>query len=211
MPTNYSPLSPKPSRVLFIDEQYLKETTMINENVDPKVLIPAIKVAQDKHILLLCGSGIFEELKTQISTNTVSSDNQKLLDEYIQPCLAWWALCESLPNIVFRVQNKGIEVKNSENSEAISDEALAMLTAKYEETAKYYAKLLINFLVRYQDRYPLYYNPGGSYGSQIDSFYGIGTEYFSGLVIPQSSVNTGNSSITGLGLGIDVVFTPRGN
>lgn len=206
---NLSPLTPKPSRVLFIDEAYLKDTTFLNENIDPKLLIPAIKLSQDKHIMFICGSGIVEELKTQIATNTLTALNTSLLEDFIQPCLAWWSISEILPSLVWRLQNKGMEKKNSENSTAPEKDDIVFLQAKYEETAKYYARLLINYLKRNNDSYPLYYNQGGQYGTNVDTIYGVSTEYFSGLVTPQAQLGTGNNDITGLGIGADIVFVPR--
>lgn len=208
-----NPLSPKPSRVLFIDEEYLKATTPLNENIDPKVLIPSIKTAQDKHILQICGSGIYEDMKQQIASGgTVTGSYVALLNDYIQPCLAWWTLVECLPTIVWRLQNKGMEKKNSEFSASPEKDDIIFMKDQYAETAKYYARLLINYLIRNQDQFPLYYNPGGPNGSDIDTIYGIKTEYFSGLQMPASALNqSGNNSIVGLGLGADVIFVPKGS
>lgn len=198
-----SPLTPKSSRVLFCDEGYVKQTTYLFENIDPKLIIPSIRIAQDQHILTILGSGIFEELKTQISSNTLTANNIKLLEEYVQPTLASWVITQMLPSLVYHLQNKGIQIKNSDNSESATKDDIIFLQEQYENSAKSYSQLLINYLRRNNADYPLYYNPGGSYGTQIDSRYGVVSEYFSGLVMP--SINTcGNTSIIGLGIGIDL-------
>lgn len=204
-----SPLTPKPSRVLFIDEDYLKLVTPINENVDPKMLISAIQVAQDKHMLQILGSGIYAEMKDQITTNTLSVLNRSILIDYCQPIVAWFAICEALPNISIRIQNKGLEIKNSENSNAADVEELIFLMQNYESTAKFYARQLIAYLRRNNALFPLYFNPGGEFGTNIDTIYGVATEYFSGLVMPQGGGCCTADSIVGLKLGATVVWVPN--
>jgi hypothetical protein len=123
------------------------------------------------------------------------------------PTLAWWAAVEALPNIMIRIQNKGLEIKHSENSDSANSDDLIFLTQKYEDTAKYYARMLINYLKRNNELYPLYYNQDPT-GSNVDTVYGVATEYFSGLVVP---TNLGDSlnNIAGLGVTTDVFFIPK--
>lgn len=202
-----SPLSPKPSRVLFIDENYIKTTTPIGGNIDPQIIMSAILVSQDKHMLQILGSGIYAELKDQITNGTLTTLNRSLLEDYCQPIVAWFALVECLPNISFRLQDKGIEKKDSENSEAAGIDDIIFLMKNYENTAKFYAQQLISYLRRNNELYPLYYNPGGTYGTGIDTYYGVGTEYNSGMVIPNNDFKyCGNKSIIGLGIGIPINF-----
>lgn len=186
--SNQSPLTPKPSRILFIDEAYLKSTTPIFDNVDPKMLISAIQVSQDKHMNQILGSGVYSELKDQIANNTLTTLNTKILEEYCQPVVAWFAVVEAIPNISMHIMNKSVEIKKSENSDAATKEDLIFLMQNYEATAMFYAKQLITYIRRNNVDYPLYFNPGGSYGSNIDTIYGVGTEYFSGLVIPNNTL-----------------------
>lgn len=198
-----SQYTPKPSRVAFIDEAYLKDTTPIFNNVDPKLLISAILVSQDKHMLQILGSGIYSELKTQISTNTLTSLNQSILQDYCQPIIAWFACVEALPNISMHIQNKGVEIKKSENSDAADIDSLLFLMQNYESTGKFYAKQLINYLRRNSELFPLYYNPGGNDGSNVDTIYGLSTSYICNLAFPSNSVLP--DYLVGLKIGIDIL------
>ena len=77
------------SVALFISEKYLKENSIISENVDFKQLKPEIIAIQDIYIEPLLGTGLYREIKAQIIAGTVSSANQTLLDTMISPCLMW--------------------------------------------------------------------------------------------------------------------------
>ena len=61
------------ANVLFISEATLKAETVISENVDPKILIPTIKEAQNIYILPLLGTNLYNDLVTNVSANTLSS------------------------------------------------------------------------------------------------------------------------------------------
>ena len=69
--------------VLFISEETLKQETIISENVDPKLLVPTIKEAQNIYLLPILGTSLYNQLVTQVSSNTVSAANVTLLDTYI--------------------------------------------------------------------------------------------------------------------------------
>jgi hypothetical protein len=148
------------ARVLFISETTLKEQTVINENVDNKVVTPLIVECQDLYILPLIGTGIFEELKTQITAGTVTADNTNLLDNYIVPCLCAYIKYEAPIELNYKFTNKNVSKKNSENSQAISPEEINDLMNRFKNKAEVYGQRLTNFLKANTETYPLYLNPG---------------------------------------------------
>ena len=73
--------------VLFISESYLKDSTLLHENIDFKYLRPIIIMCQDIYVQPKLGSTLYDEIKTQIIGSSLTVANQTLLDDYIQPCL----------------------------------------------------------------------------------------------------------------------------
>jgi len=71
-------------QVYFLSADRLKEDTVINENTDNKLINPTIIMVQDIYIQAILGTSLYEEIKTQIKADTVSANNQKLLNDYIQ-------------------------------------------------------------------------------------------------------------------------------
>ena len=47
---------------LFISTKRLKDQTPLTGSVDDKLLVPMIKLAQDKHILTALGTDLYDEL-----------------------------------------------------------------------------------------------------------------------------------------------------
>ena len=184
--THYTPY---PSNVLFIDSNYLKSITPLNQNVDESIIRPCIMMAQDKYVLPSLGSGVMGELKLQISNGSISAatNNLLVLTEFIQPTLAYWALFEMMPHLVFRLQNKGIEKKNSDNSVSPSIEEITFLQDNYKSTASFYSQRLTQFMKENQDLFPLYLNPG----SGIDIINPNASSYPGGsaLYVPGASGN----------------------
>lgn len=141
---------------LTITENYLKEEGLINENSDAKVLTPIIKLVQDVYLHPILGSDLFNDIKDEIIAEDVSSANETLLDDYILPCMLWYCHCEAPPAIKYRLMNKGVMVKNSENSAAADLGEIKFLMDRWKNFAEMYAQRLTNFLKAHTDDYPLY-------------------------------------------------------
>lgn len=133
---------------LFISENYLKQNGVINDNADMKVITPTIFLVQDIYIHKILGTDLFNEITTQITNNTVSSDNQTLLDNYILPTMLWYTLCECTPVFKYRYMNKGVMVKNSENSTPADLQEIQYLMDKWKNNAELYAQRLTNYLIQ---------------------------------------------------------------
>lgn len=150
---------------LFISEQYIKETSYIDENVDMKLIRDVIELAQEKYILPLLGTGLYNQIVSQITAATVSADNTTLLDSYIQKALKWWVLYEGLDVLTFKLTNKSVVKKNSENSQAVSTDELNRLFDSFGNNAEMYSERLTKYLIENVSTFTLYANPGN--GSDI--------------------------------------------
>lgn len=140
---------------LIISENYLKEYTNINKNVDMTILTPILNEVQDFYILPLLGTKLFNEIISQVTTSTVTALNQTLLDLVI-PCMLHYAKYEAMPDMKYRLMNKGVMIKNSENSSAADLSELEFLMARSKNKAEIYAQRVTNYLMRYSQQYPLY-------------------------------------------------------
>ena len=54
------------ANVLFISEAYLKNNTLIDDNVDQRLLLPSIKVSQDMRLHPILGTPFYEDLNNFI-------------------------------------------------------------------------------------------------------------------------------------------------
>lgn len=148
------------TQILLISEQYLKEHTTITLNVDPKLLIPAIYDAQQLKIRPILGSSLFNEICNQVSASTLTSLNATLLNDYIQIATAKWTLHTVYPQLLYKIMNKSVVEKRSENSDSVDLKTLQWLMAHASNIAEQYSENLRLYLIQNTTSYPLYQNPG---------------------------------------------------
>lgn len=150
------------NNILFVSEQTLKNSSLINKNVDDKLLTTPILISQAKYILPIVGTGIYEQLQLQISGNTVTSDNSNLLNYYIQPALIQYAASEALPFIHYQIRNGGLSKSEGDTFIAADLKELNFIIDNLKNTAEYHAQRLIEYLKANVATYPLFDSPGTS-------------------------------------------------
>lgn len=141
---------------LWISETFLKDNSIINDNADFQTIQPVIILCQDKYIIPLLGTDLFEEISGQITNNTVTALNTTLLNNYVRKCLVWYILHECPPMFKYRFMNKGVMVKNSENSQPADLKDIQFLMDNFKQSAEWYAQRVTKYLVRLDSSYPLY-------------------------------------------------------
>ena len=152
------------AKALFLSETALKAATVLNENIDIKILKPIIKKVQELRILELMGTALYEDMMNKIDADPDLSSSptyKTLLDDYIQPCMIQYCVCDSTPELLFKFMNVGLNKKSTDNTQAVSyDEALKMIQ-RYQADAEIYQNRLINYLVaKAPTLFPLYFATG---------------------------------------------------
>jgi hypothetical protein len=152
---------------LFITEQFIKDNTLIDGNVDMKYITTTIADAQRLHILPILGTGIYNELGTQINAGTLTALNTTLLDDYIQDALKFWVIYEGIDLFSYHITNKNISTKNSDNSQPVQQVDVIRLMDRNKEKAEWFSQRITKYLLANISSYPLYNNAGNS----IDTIY----------------------------------------
>tara|TARA_R100001440_G_scaffold25794_3_gene41948 strand:- start:748 stop:1332 length:585 start_codon:yes stop_codon:yes gene_type:complete len=171
--------------VLFISEDTIKKSTTINGNVDAELLLPYIKVAQDIHIHQLLGTDLYDKLASLITAGTMqqtaNDDYETLIDKYVQPVLIHYSLYECLPFLSYKIMNKDLVRKISEQSSAASLEDLKYLRGIVLNTAEYYAERLVEWLKNNHNKYPEYTSNTGADLSPTKEAYFSGMNLQTGI------------------------------
>lgn len=178
------------ANILFISEQTLKDRSLLQDNVDPKLIKPTIKMAQDMYIEPILGTGLYRELQEQIADNDLSVENKTLLDNYITDCLCWYVQAEMVMSLGFKFTNKNVLRKTSENSDVPSISELFDLEERTKNKAEWYAQRITNFLCEYNEDYPLYDNPGNG----VDIIHPNSTSYTAGMYLGDTKKDYKNYS-----------------
>lgn len=174
---------------LMVSEQFIKDTTIIDENVDMKLLRDTIELCQEKYILPILGTALYNEVVTEILAGSVSANNTTLLDTYIQKCLKWWLQYEGVDILTYKFTNKSIVTKSSENSQPIDTEEVRRLMEKWRTNAEMYSQRVTDYLIANNTTYPLYYSPG----STSDTIYPKKNSYTTSIWLGGSSDCNGKS------------------
>lgn len=170
----------------IFDANYLKQTTVINDNVDDKIISQAILDVQKMYIEELLGTLLYNQIITQISTNAVSSANQTLLDNYVVPCMKQYVLAECAWMFQYKFWNKGILTSSSDNSQPVDFSTIKFIMDQYRNKAEKLATTCTEFLRNSTSTYPLYLSNTLAYQKQPNK-----NNYTTGLYL-ESDENTCN-------------------
>ena len=128
----------------LISPTVLKLEYNVDENIDDKYLISNIVKGQDFIIKKILTVDKYDELITQISTNTVSTDNDNLIKQYIRPCLAYYVLSEVVYSTAYKMKNNPDYQNNPSSSERFNE--LVRVSKHYLNDSKQYEELLKEYM-----------------------------------------------------------------
>lgn len=146
--------------VQFISESYLKANTVIDTNVDMRLINPTLRLVQEKYVLPILGTALYNKLKTEVQAATLAGSYKTLMDDYILPCLMWYVLYEAPVPLSYRMTNKDVVRKTSDNSQAAPVNELQYIMDKAKDNAEYYAMKIYKYLNANTSSFSEYTSPG---------------------------------------------------
>lgn len=180
------------TNVLFVTVQYLRENSVINDNVDGNLLQPVIRTVHDKYLHPILGSQLYYSLQQKVITNTLTGNYLFLMNNYIVPFLLHYSTYESIPFMAFKFRNKGIQKQSSPDSTPAELGELTYVRDSVLATAQFYGERLVEYLCANQSSFPEYRSASNGDISPSNG------DYFNGIHIPGS--NRSNNNLSGLGL-----------
>jgi hypothetical protein len=162
-------------QIPLITESLFKQHSPVTANTDITEFVPYICIAQELHIEPVLGEALMTELKEQIDSNALTAENSDLIVR-LAPALSFYAVYQALPFHWATIVNKGITIRESENSKAVDIKDLAQLRQWIKNDADVLKSQLTDFLCRCSAGYPLWRpqdsccNPVISEGSNVKSF-----------------------------------------
>ena len=162
--------------VLFISESKLKDSTAINLNVDPQILLPYVLQAQRIYIETKLGTTLYEKLESLITAGTIGNVGNEayktLVDEYIGDCLPSWAFHMCIPYLRFKTENGNIYSKTSETGTALSTEEAQHLREEVRNNAEYFTERMIKYITNNTSSFPEYNtNSGADISPDRNAYY----------------------------------------
>lgn len=155
------------AEVLFINGSFVKRNTQLNGSVDDNYAFPMIRLAQDKYVQIYLGTSLYEKLKTDIAADSLTGVYETLLNEHVRNVCLWWTMVEWLPRMHVRVDNGGLVVRTSEDSQPITRADLNRELDFARNNAQFYTNSMIRYLCDNSSSFPEYTN---NTGDQIRPF-----------------------------------------
>ena len=140
----------------FISIEVLKDQSVINENVDSKLLQPTLIMVQDIYLKQVIGKELYAELITQVNAESVTALNTTLLTDYIQPYLINKVVSELVIDVNYKIKNKALMVGSSDNAQPLDSSGMSIVQTKYRIIAENYRVNLVDYLTENRLDYPLF-------------------------------------------------------
>lgn len=158
----------------FINTNYIYKYTVIEDNVDADLIVKFIWQGQNLNIQEALGSNLYEKLLTDCPNFT--GYYRTLVKSYLQPALAEWTVYHALPFINFKLTNKAVSQKTSDNSNPSSIDDLKWLRSQVRNNAEFYSQRMKDYINNYPAEFPEFFTSVNNFDIKPNK-----SNYFSGI------------------------------
>jgi hypothetical protein len=142
----------------FVTETYLKTNTGVNKNVDANSCIYSIKTSAEMWTRSVLGTYFFENLLTRFNNQTLNSDETALVQNYIQPSIAFRTAAEIALEASISLHNKGLQKQNGDFSMSVEQRDMGFYMQNQRQKAEFYQQRLFDYLVDNPNMFPDFAN-----------------------------------------------------
>lgn len=164
---------------LLITRNDIVKNTPLGGAVDSDALLPFVRTAQEKYILNLLGTVLYNKLQDDVESQTpFTGYYNTLVQDYVKPTLIWYAMVEYLPFSSVQFKSEGPVKHKSEQSDPASKNDIDYLIQKAQDNAEYYSTRMQDFLIAYSTEIPEYLE---SVGNSTQIYPDMENQYFGGI------------------------------
>lgn len=150
----------------ILDINYIREKSILNNNIDWNLLQPMVLMIQDLKLEPLLGTDLYRLILAQTTPDipitdpktysTLTPNNKLLVDNHILPILHWYLISECCVPMYAKFMNKGIMTRSGETSQPVTLDDLKFLENRYANIAQDYAQKMRKYLIANTAIYPAY-------------------------------------------------------
>ncbi len=157
---------------LFISTNRLKKDSSLGGSVDDDLLLPYILMSQDRYILPVLGTDLYNKLISDVNNDTLTGNYLTLLQTYIQPALVQFSYAVILPFLRLRMVNNAVVTMSSEQGGSVSHEDLKPLINSAMDMGEFYRERLIDYIRNNTGLFPEYStNTGADLNPTTQNYY----------------------------------------
>ena len=164
---------------LLITRNDIIKNTPLGGAIDADALLPFVRTAQEKYILNLLGTVLYNKLQDDIEASTpFTGIYNTLVTEYVKPTIIWYSCVEYIPFSAISFKSNGAVKHISEQSVSPGKNEIDYLLSKALNNADYYATRLQDYLLAYSSQIPEYLQ---SVGNSTQVYPDQSNQYFGGI------------------------------
>jgi len=144
------------SKILIISEQFIKDNSQIDENVDVKLMRSTIYDSQRDYIKPILGTDLYDKVLSDISGSSLSGDYLTLINDYVAESLLKWVVFELNFILLYKYRNKNVTKQGSENSQVVDYTEHRYLMDRWKDKAEVRSQDVTDYLCANTDLFPEY-------------------------------------------------------
>lgn len=141
---------------MIITNKYLKQFSPIPLNYNLDEVKNYVDVAELIWIRPIIGDDFYSELQDEVDNDELTEENQTLFLDALYPYLAYAVTLEALPFIWSDINEKGITLNKSDNSESITLKDLTYIEGHLRRQVEARKDFFIKYLDTHLDSFPMY-------------------------------------------------------
>ena len=162
---------------LLITRNDIIKNTPLGGAIDADALLPFVRTAQEKYILNLLGTVLYNKLQDDIEAQTpFTGYYETLVVDYVKPTIIWYSCVEYIPFSAISFKSNGAVKHISEQSVSPGKNEVDYLLHKALNNADYYGTRLQDYLLANSQNIPEYLQSVGDstqiYPDQTNLYFG---------------------------------------
>ena len=164
---------------LFITRNDIIKNTPLGGAIDADALLPFVRTAQEKYLLNLLGTVLYNKIQDDIEANdSFTGYYETLVTDYVKPTLIWYSCVEYIPFSAITFKSNGAVKHISEQSVSPGKNEIDYLLSKALDNASYYATRLQDYLLANSSNIPEFLE---SVGDSTQIYPDQSNQYFGGI------------------------------
>jgi hypothetical protein len=139
-------------KVLLISEKQIKDQSIVEQNVDGKLLSKIVLNVQEIQLKPILGQGLYDSVLAEVLSKAgdteyeILEDIKIMLDEYIIPFLIYATLVDFVVFGSYKLSNKGLVKLNDNAAQNVNPNDTEYVKNYYDNYLGTYKNRLINYL-----------------------------------------------------------------
>ena len=152
------------TKVYLIAPEEVIAESQIDLNVSTEKIKVAIWHAQETYLKPVVGEHLLRDMYSQIISNTLTTDYNYLLTEYLHPIIVTQTLLTLMSALMFRITQAGVMKTDNATSKNVPLTEMNYYRKELEDEISFLTQYAINYLIFNLEKYPFYasYNIPGS-------------------------------------------------